>query len=89
MEEICTLKVIPTVIEKIDAKHTFAVFTHWDQSQDNELILSKLETYKKYGIDVPLENVITFANTKESLVPFVKKLSGGNMHLAPNIDQRF
>ena len=49
----------------------------------------KIESFKKWGgFEVPMENVIQFNNTKESLQPLVDKLKEGNMKFCENLEQK-
>ena len=66
----------------------FCVITHVDLDKpDPETIKKKIESFKKWGgFEVPMENVIQFNNTKESLQPLVDKLKDGNMKFCENLE---
>jgi hypothetical protein len=52
------------------------------------LITGKLASFKKYGkIEIPEENVILFANSKESLESFVARFVTGDMKITNDIDK--
>jgi len=66
------------------------VLTHCDlEMPEEESILGKINSFKKYGqIDIPLENVIKFKNTKESLIPFIRKIKPAQMHFCENLEEK-
>jgi hypothetical protein len=51
--------------------------------------LGKVASFKKYGgLEIPVENVIKFDNTKRSLEPLIFKITPSIMHFAEDLDVR-
>lgn len=90
VQEVIALKAIKNFFDNFQPSQVFCVITHCDKERpDDKQVAMKLESMKKWGgFEIPLENVIYYNNTPESLQPFVDKLKPGNMQFAQDLDQR-
>ena len=84
VEQIMVAKAMKKFLENLQPKSTFLVITHCDKKDpDAVFIKNKLESIKKYcGLEIPVENVVKFQNSADSLVAFVvDKFVEGKIHI--------
>lgn len=79
-------------LDHLQPDNTFICFTHCDHEAakpDKNFIAKKIKALKKYTkLEIPLENVILFDKTKESLKDFVSKMVRGTITVAEDIEER-
>jgi len=90
LQEITAVMAIRKILDNFNPKNVFVIFTHCDlQTPDEELIQGKLSSFKKHGgVEIPRNNVILFANSKESLIPFVDQFVNGDMHITIDLEEK-
>ncbi|CDW72080.1 UNKNOWN [Stylonychia lemnae] len=90
VQETMAIKATVKFFSNFSPKHVFLIITHCDiESPTDEFILEKLEMFKQYGpLDIPLENVVKFNNTAESLLPMLEKMENGNMQFVPDLEKK-
>lgn len=90
VQEVIALKAIKNFFANFSPHQVFCIVTHCDlQTPDDAIITKKIESFKKWGgFEVPMENVIKFDNTPQSLEPLISKLSRGNMTFVENLEEK-
>ena len=90
IQEVLALKCMREFLTGFSAQRVFCVITHCDKHKpDEEQMKSKIEFFKKYGgVDCPMDHIIQFNGTWESLVPLITKIQGAQMTFASDIGQR-
>ena len=90
IQEVFAIKAISKLLVDYKPENIFMVVTHCDlEDPPEELIKGKLQSFKETGgIEIPLENVVKFNNTEESLLPMLERIRPANMHFHEKIEDK-
>ena len=88
-ELVCSARAIKKFIEHLKPENTFIVLTHCDLTKpDLGYIRNKLRSIKTYtNLDIPIDNVVLFNKTSNSLEEFIANMVEGDMNIAPSIKE--